>query len=416
MERLTSAPLLLLATYRPGYRPPWLEKSAATQLALPGLTVRDSLVVVRSVPQTRPLADALQREIVGKAEGNPFFLEELTRAVVAEGTRPATLVVPDTIQAVLAARMDQLLPEEKRILQTAAVIGMDVPLPLLQTIAEMSEDALSRGLAHLQAVEFLYETQLIPEPEYTFKHALTHEVAYGSLLQERRRVLHARILEAIEQLAAERLAEQIERLALHALRGEVWGKAVTYCQQAGARARNRAAFHEAVASFEHALQALAHLHEDSDSSVLAIEIRVALGGTLGTLGEYGRCLALLGEAEALARAFDDGARLGRVLAQMASGLRVIGALDGRSCGGPAGPRTRGRAWRQSLTGASSPSPGAGVLCPRRLRPGSRAVATERGGGGPGIWHAQYRRADRVPGVAGVDPERARGLRRGPAPR
>jgi class 3 adenylate cyclase/DNA-binding winged helix-turn-helix (wHTH) protein/tetratricopeptide (TPR) repeat protein len=333
VERLAGAPILLLATYRPGYRPPWLEKSAATQLALPGLTAHDSLVVVQSVPQTRPLADALQQEIVGKAAGNPFFLEELTRAVVAEGTRPATLVVPDTIQAVLAARMDQLLPEEKRLLQTAAVIGMNVPLPLLLAIAEMSEDALSRGLAHLQAVEFLYETQLIPEPEYTFKHALTHEVAYGSLLQERRRVLHARILEAIEWLAAERLAEQVERLALHALRGDVWGKAVTYCQQAGARAHDRAAFHEAVASFEHALQALAHLHEESDSRMLAIEIRLALGAALRTLGEYGRCLALLGEAESLARALDDGAHLGRVLAQMAFGLRVIGALDGARAAG-----------------------------------------------------------------------------------
>jgi tetratricopeptide (TPR) repeat protein len=206
-------------------------------------------------------------------------------------------------------------------------------LPLLQAVAEMSEDALSRGLAHLQAVEFLYETQFIPEPEYTFKHALTHEVAYGSLLQERRRVLHARILEAIEQLAAERLAEQVERLALHALRGEAWGKAVTYCQQAGARAHDRAAFREAVASFEHALQALAHLPEDDATRVLAIEIRHALGVTLRTLGEYERCLAVLGEASALARALDDGVRLGRVLAQMASGLRVIGALDGARAAG-----------------------------------------------------------------------------------
>ena len=123
--------------------------------------------------------------------------------------------------------------------------------------------------------EFLYETRLFPEPEYTFKHALTQEVAYGSLLQERRRALHARIVETLETLAPDRAAEQVERLAHHALRGEAWDKAVPYCQQAGARARDRAAFREAVASFEQALQALAHLPEDSDTRVLAIEIRLA---------------------------------------------------------------------------------------------------------------------------------------------
>ena len=142
-----------------------------------------------------------------------------------------TVQVPATVQAVLAARIDRLPPEDKRLLQTAAVIGHEVPLPLVQSIAELSEATLHRGLAHLQAAEFLYETQLFPEREFVFKHALTHEVAYGSLLQERRRVLHARIVEALEELYVDRLAEQVDRLAHHAVRGEVWDKAVTYCRQ-----------------------------------------------------------------------------------------------------------------------------------------------------------------------------------------
>src|SRR5207245_6099728 len=146
-----------------------------------------------------------------------------------------------TVQAVLAARIDRLAPEEKGLLQTAAVLGPDVPFTLLRAIADVPEAALHRGLAHLQAAEFLYETRLYPEPEYTFKHALTHEVAYGSLLLERRRILHARRVEALEALAPER----VERLAHHAVRGEVWDKAVTYCQQAGARADDRAAIREA---------------------------------------------------------------------------------------------------------------------------------------------------------------------------
>src|SRR5262249_11030683 len=160
--------------------------------------------------------------------------------------------------------IDRLPPEEKRLLQTAAVIGTEVPLPLLQAIAEVPEEALQRGLAHLQAAEFLYETRLFPEREYTFKHALTHEVAYGSLLLERRRPLHAKIVDAMETLYTDRIAEQVERLAHHALRGEVWTKAVPYCQQAGARANDRAAFRESVIFFEQALQALAHLPEDGD--------------------------------------------------------------------------------------------------------------------------------------------------------
>jgi tetratricopeptide (TPR) repeat protein len=218
-------------------------------------------------------------------------------------------------------------------LQTAAVIGTEVPLPLLQAIAEVSEEWLHRGLAHVQAAEFLYETRLFPERVFTFKHALTHEVAYGSLLQERRRGLHAHIVEALEALAPDRVAEQVDRLAHHALRGEVWDKAVTYCQQAGAKANDRAAVGEAVAAFEHALQALAHLPDDDDTRGRAFGLRLALGGALFVLGEYGRCLALLGEAETLARALDDQARLGRVLARMALVLRQTGDPDGAMAAG-----------------------------------------------------------------------------------
>jgi tetratricopeptide (TPR) repeat protein len=197
----------------------------------------------------------------------------------------------------------------------------------------MPEEVLHRGLAHLQAAEFLYETRLFPEPEYTFKHALTHEVAYGSLLLERRRGLHARLVEALEALAPDRVGEQVERLAHHALRGDVWDKAVTYCQQAGARANDRAAFREAVAAFEQALQALAHLPEDGNTGVLAIELRLALGTALFRLGEYRRDLTVLREAEILARARDDRGRLGRVLAQMTAVLRLMGDLDGAIAAG-----------------------------------------------------------------------------------
>src|SRR5262249_26567640 len=136
-----------------------------------------------------------------------------------------SIQIPATVQAVLAARIDRLPPEGKRLLQTAAVIGTEGPFPLLHALAQLPEEALHRGLTHLHAAELLYETRLFPEPEYTFKHALTHEVAYGSLLLERRRALHARVVEALEVLAGDQGTEQVERLAHHALRGEVWAKA-----------------------------------------------------------------------------------------------------------------------------------------------------------------------------------------------
>ena len=292
-----------------------------------------------------PSLAPLKQLLIARTAGNPFFLEESVRTLVETGVlvgEPGayrlaqalpSIQVPATVQAVLAARIDRLPPEEKRLLQTTAVIGTEVPLPLLQAIAELPEVTLHRGLAHLQAAEFLYETRLFPEPEYTFKHALTHEVAYNSLLLERRRVLHARIVEALDVLTPERVAEQVERLAHHALRGEVWDKAVTYCQQAGARAYDRAAFGEAVAAFDQALQALVHLPEPGDTRVRAIELRLAVDAPLGGLGEHGRRLALLGEAEALARGLDDRARLGWVLARMSLVLRVTGDHDGAMAAG-----------------------------------------------------------------------------------
>jgi tetratricopeptide (TPR) repeat protein len=345
VESLPTAPLLLLVNYRPEYQHGWGSKTYYTQLRLDPLPPASADALLQALLGHDPSLVPLKQLLIARTEGNPFFLEESVRTLVETGVlvgEPGayrlaqalpTIQVPATVQAILAARIDRLPPEEKRLLQTAAVIGTEVPLSLVQAIADLSDAALHRGLAHLQAAEFLYETRLFPEPEYTFKHALTHEVAYGSLLLERRRVLHARLVEALEALAPDRVAEQVERLAHHALRGEVWGKAVTYCQQAGARAHDRAAFREAVAAFEQALQALAYLPESGDTRILAIELRLALGDVLRILGEQRRCLALLGEAEALTRALDDRARLGRVLARMSIVLRITGDHDGAMAAG-----------------------------------------------------------------------------------
>ncbi len=277
VESLLTARLLLLVNYRPEHQHGWGRKTYYTQLRLDPLPPASADELLQVLLGHDPSLASLTRLLIARAEGNPFFLEESVRTLVETGVlvgapgayrlaKPLdSLQVPVTVQAVLAARIDRLPPEEKRLLQTAAVIGTEVPLPLLQAIAELPEATPHRGLAHLQAAEFLYETRLFPEREYTFKHALTHEVAYSSLLQERRRALHARIVEALEALAGERVAEQVDRLAPHALRGEVWEKALAYCRQAGDRADDRSAFREAVTYFEQALGALVHLPATPDT-------------------------------------------------------------------------------------------------------------------------------------------------------
>ncbi len=282
---------------------------------------------------------SLKELLIERTEGNPFFLEESVRTLVETKVlvgergnyhlekKVESTQVPATVQAVLAARIDRLPPQEKQLLQSAAVIGKDVPFSLLQAITELSDEELRRGLTHLQAAEFLYETNLFPDLEYTFKHALTHEVAYGSLLHERQHALHSRIVEAIEALYSDRLIEQVERLAHHAARGEVWGKALTYLRQAGTKADARSAMREAASYFVQALTALAHLPDDRETREQATDIHFNLRISLVALGERERVLEHLRAAEALATALADQRRLARVNAYIARELSAQGRYE-----------------------------------------------------------------------------------------
>ena len=224
--------------------------------------------------------------------------------------------MPATVQAVLAARIDRLSPEEKRLLQSASVIGEKVPFTLLQAVVEMSEEELRRGLTNLQAAEFLYEASFFPELEYTFKHGLTYQVAYNSLLHERRRALHTQLVAAIEMLYADRTTEQVEHLAHHAFRGEVWKKAVIYLRQAGKKAAARSADREATVYFEQALEALRHLPLNQATRELAVDLRLELRPSLVTLAEQQRIVEHLSQAESIAQELGDKRRIGRVLADL----------------------------------------------------------------------------------------------------
>jgi class 3 adenylate cyclase/tetratricopeptide (TPR) repeat protein len=337
VKSLPTAPLLLLVNYRPEYQHGWGSKTYYTQVRLDPLPLESAGELLTALLGNDPSLAPLKQLLIERTEGNPFFLEESVRTLVetqvlvgAPGAyrlaqdRP-TIQVPATVQAVLAARIDRLPEDTKRLVQTAAVIGTEVSLPLLHAIVDMSEDDVQRGLAQLQAAEFLYETSLYPERVYTFKHALTHEVAYGSVLQERRRVLHAQIVEALERLATAGQTDQVDRLAHHAVRGELWDKALRYMRQAGARAMVRSAHHEAVTCFEQALAALQHLPAQRDTHEQAIDIRLDLRSARIVRGEMARIQHDLRVAETLAEALEDTARLGRVSISMS----VQGYLTGQ---------------------------------------------------------------------------------------
>jgi len=324
VESLPTTRLLLLVSYRPEYQHGWASRTYYSQLRLDALPPKSADELLDALLGPEAALGPLKRLLVERTDANPLFLEESVRALVETAalagergayrlTRPVeNLKIPATVQAILAVRIDRLAPEAKRLLQAAAVIGKDVPMPLLLAIADTPEPEVRAELTHLQAAEFLYETRLFPDLEYTFKHALTHEVAYQGLLHDRQRALHARITEAIEQLSTERVAEQAERLAHHALRGELWEKAVAYLRQAGLRAMARAANREAVAHLEQALGGLRHLPETRETTELTIDIRIDLRNALHPLGDQARMGDHLHEAEVLARPLGDQHRLARI--------------------------------------------------------------------------------------------------------
>jgi len=298
-ESLPTAHILVLVNYRPEYQHAWGGKTFYTQLRIDPLPAESAEALLHALLGSHSVLDPLRRLLIARTEGNPFFLEESVRALVETGAlvgeRGAyrlakavqTLQIPATAQAILAARIDRLSPEDKRLLQAASVIGKDVPFPLLQAVADGEEDALRRALAELQATEFLYETRLFPDVEYTFKHALTHEVTYGTLLQDRRRALHARIVAAIEQLYADRLGEQIELLSHHAVRGEAWEKAVVYLREAGAKAFRRSANADAMSYFTKGLEIVERLPEGTDRDRHELALLLGLGPAIQALKGLG---------------------------------------------------------------------------------------------------------------------------------
>jgi predicted ATPase/class 3 adenylate cyclase len=297
-ERVATAHLLLLVNYRPEYQHGWGSKTYYTQVRLDPLGPEEAHALLTALLGTDAALQPLKQLILAKTEGNPFFMEEMVQTLLDQGvlrrdpvggmqvaapvtsSTLAALQLPPTVQGVLAARIDRLPADAKTLLQTLAVLGKEFAWSLLTQVTDQPEDELRRLLAHLQAEEFIYEQPAFPESAYTFKHALTQEVAYNAVLLERRRGLHERAAQAIEGLFAERLSEHYNALAHHYSRSGNITKAVDYLHRAGQQAVERSAYAEAVSHLTTALDLLTTLPETRARSQQELAMQMTLGMAL----------------------------------------------------------------------------------------------------------------------------------------
>src|SRR5262249_49610263 len=335
LDAVAGVPLLLLVTYRLGYTPPFGSRSFSTTLTLHSFSEAETLVMAGQVLGTAQFPVELQTALMDKAEGVPLFIEEVTKTLLDLGVLQredggyrlvkslGEVHVPDTIQGIIMARLDRLGDEGKRTVQLAAVIGRQFLVRLLARGAGLSQPLA--GLLHeLQAPASISELRLVPEPAYIFKHAVIQDVAYNSLLLQRRKALHRAVGEAIEELYQDRLEEHYAELAHHFTQGEVWDKALAYCRQSGEKAVAQSAYREAVGYFEQALAALAQLPERRDTIEQAIDLRCALRNVLLPLDAHARIFDHLHAAEALAERLGDDQRLGRISAYLCIAFTAMG--------------------------------------------------------------------------------------------
>jgi len=288
VEALAAAPVLLLVTHRAGYSPRWMDKSYATQINMRRLSAADSQAVAKAILKRARLPEDLAGEVLEKAEGNPFFLEELTRSLIEHGAGAA---VPDTLQGLLTARIDRLPPEHKRLLQTASVLGREVALDLLQAIWDRPS-RLEPLLADLKRWELLHEVSGADRPVYVFHHALTQEVAYQTLLSGRRQALHAAAGRALEQLHAGRLEEVYDRLVYHYPKAEETAKAVLYLTLFADQAARGYAHAEAVQAL---YQALLHAEQlpAGERAPRLLDLVLRLASSLFPLARFPETLEVL---------------------------------------------------------------------------------------------------------------------------
>ncbi len=333
---LAGAPMLIVACHRPDHHPDWSQREGVQPLTLGALAPQDTAAMLEGILGHGADIGALGAPLHQRAGGNPFFVEEIVQSLIGSGVlvgsagayrrmQPLALTqIPDTVESLLASRIDRLSPADKQLLQEAAVIGVRVPHGLLQRLTGLPAAELRARLRRLEQRDFLSEDALYAELNYVFKHALTQEVAYHELLRERRRDIHGRIVRAMEEEFADRLDDVIGQLAHHALHGQLWSKAHGYLRTAGGRAADRHAYLEAVALYEQALQAIGHLPGSNELLREALDIRFDMRNALQPLGERSRMATLMQEAAELAKQLGDPGRVGWVQAYLTDHFWIRG--------------------------------------------------------------------------------------------
>jgi class 3 adenylate cyclase/tetratricopeptide (TPR) repeat protein len=339
VDTLPSAHVLMLVDYRPEYRHGWTGRPRYTELRLEPLPADTAASLVDGFLGRRGSVAGVRQSVLARTQGNPLFIEEMVRHFVENGAlvgdrgdyecrrEPDGLDVPDTVHAVLAARIDRLDADDKRVLQAAAVVGKRIPLPVLEDIGVVTGTVLRDAMARLTRTEFLHEESRFPEIEYAFNHALAHDVAYAGLLHDRRKHLHAAALAAMERLHAGRLSGHAEALAEHAIHGEVWDRAVDHLLEASSQAFVQGALARSLDAAERALELCGRLPEGAPNAARAIDVRLAMYAPLLMRGDLGRIILLIEQAEALARGSGDRLRLGRALSRLASPRWARGEFD-----------------------------------------------------------------------------------------
>jgi tetratricopeptide (TPR) repeat protein len=334
---LASSHILLLILYRPEYNNPWTSKTYYTQIRVDELSLETSAEMVQAILEEGKAGQDLTELILGRAAGNPLFMEEFTHSLIERGyierknghyvltIKPSEIQVPDTIQGIIAARMDRLEENLKRTMQVASVIGRDFAYRILQTITGMREE-LKSYLINLQGLEFIYEKSLFPELEYIFKHALTQEVAYNSLLLKRRREIHERIGKAIEELYADRLEEFYEVLAHHYSRAENLEKAYHYLRLSSIKTGLTSALWESVRLGKEAIDVLKRMPDTEENKRRGVEMRLMLSGPIVGQGFPGDALQLMEEGARLAEELGDSRSLANLWGTISMGHSAKGDL------------------------------------------------------------------------------------------
>lgn len=286
VERMAGVPILLMLTYRPGYRPAWLNKSYTTQMVLPPLDSQDSHRVMQAISGTLSLPASTCEAILARADGNPLFLEELAHTVVEEGRASPHAVLPTTLQAVLSARIDRLEPEAKRLLQIAAVIGRNSPLPLLQAASQIPMALFQQHIRSLQSAELLYESMWTTIPTVTFKHVLIQEAVYQSLLEGPRQQVHRQIARILIEQYPKMEETQPELLAHHYTEAGLSAQAIPYWKRAGQYALDCSAYPEAIARLHRGLMVLQTLPTNAENQQHELDLLVLHGPALMAMYGY----------------------------------------------------------------------------------------------------------------------------------